>query len=170
MAAPGDFSFIASASWRGLLEDAYTAVTVSNAWDFFRTQAPPEDKGYMFWDTPELTAITKNMKCANEHSGASFASTMRVMQSIALMGWDAWAVARQNPFAEAQEKVIKSIKEEPIDTGFHNAWLMRKAYLAREMTEESMNEILLGPEPMGLTDATAKYTVAKQIQSLMKSG
>ncbi len=94
MTAPGNFSFITSQTSRNLLEDAYAATTASNAWDFFRTQAPPENKGYMFWDAPELTAITKNMKHANHHSGASFAYTMRAMQSIALVGWEAWAAAQ----------------------------------------------------------------------------
>ncbi len=94
MATPGDFSFINSTTQRVLIEDAYQAVTTSNAWDFFRTQAPPENRGYMFWDTPELTAITKNMKHANHHSGASFAYTMRAMQGIALVGWEAWAAAQ----------------------------------------------------------------------------
>ncbi len=169
MAAPGNFHFIASASSRDLLEDAYNAVTVSNAWDFFRTQAPPEDKGYMFWNTPELTAITKNMKHADLHSGASFAGTMRTMQSIALMGWDAWAAGYTKTFTDAQEKVVKSIKEEPIDNGFHNAWVMTKAHLAGKMTLELMNEILSKPKPTGyFSDELANYIVAQMIQSHMK--
>ena len=169
MEAPGDFSFIKSKSDRDMLEDAYNAVTVSNAWDFFQTQAPPDDKGYMFWNTPELTAIIKNMKHGDLHSGASFASTMRAIQSIALMGWDAWAVGHQRPFAEAQAKVIQNIKDEPIDNGMHYAWVMRKAHLAREMTQESMDEILSKPKPpAGLTDDTLYYIVAQMIQSHMK--
>ena len=169
MTAPGDFSFIPSASWKSLLEDAYTSVTMSNAWDFFQTQAPPEDKGYMFWNTPELTAITKNMKCADLHSGGTFASTMRAMQSIALIGWDAWATVYYKNFTDAQENVIKSIKDEPIDNGVHYAWIMRKEHLARDMTLERMNEILAKPPPpVGVTDDTICYTVAQMIHGYMK--
>ena len=172
MAAPGDFSFIKSKTERDMLEDAYNAVTVSNSWDFFRTQAPPDDTGYMFWNTHELMAITKNMKYRDLHSGASFAGTMRAMQSISLIGWDSWVAGQMRPsntisFAEAQVKVIQSIKDEPIDNGMHFQWIMRKEKFAREMTQESMAETLLGSTPVGLTDATIKYTVAKQIHGIM---
>lgn len=167
MSALGNFRFIASASWRDLLEDAYNAVTVSNAWDFFQTQAPPEDKGYMFWNTPELTAITKNMKCANLHSGGSFGSTMRAMQSIALIGWDAWVAGYTKNFTDAQDNVDESIKEEPINNGIHYTCVMRKEKFAHEMNLERMCEGMAIPKPERMSDETIQYIVAKDIESHM---
>jgi hypothetical protein len=173
MYATGDFSFIKDTSRRADLEDAYTAVTMSNAWDFFRTAAPPEDTGYMFWDAPELIAIGKNMKHSDLHSGASFALIMRAMQSIALVGWDAWVTGQlkasnAEAFKVAQVKVIKSIQDEPIDNGIHAAWLGRKEKHAREMTEESMGEILMVRPKEDLAEEYMKYSIAHDIQSAMK--
>lgn len=72
-------------------------------------------------------------------------------------------------FAEAKSVAIVQITSEPPDTGMHYAWIQRKAHLAKEMTEETMREILK-TNPWGLTDESAKFGVAQLIHHLMKHG
>lgn len=91
MTTPGDFSFLGERSFeRPMLADAYQAVTAAGLWDFFKLEAPPEDKGYMFWDSPELKRVEQHMKLLDQHSGASYGWTMRNMQAIARDGWDSY--------------------------------------------------------------------------------
>ena len=70
-------------------------------------------------------------------------------------------------FTDAQNAAIKHITSEPADNGMHAAWINTKARYAKEMTEESMKEVLK-KDPKGLTDESAKYGVAQLIQHLMK--
>ena len=77
---PGDFSWSAE---KEMLADAYQAITITGSWDFFRNLSPPEGKGYMFWDNPELQKVQAAMKLLNMHSGASYGYIMRCMESIA---------------------------------------------------------------------------------------
>ena len=89
MAAPGDFSFLNDPAYqRNMLADAYQAVTAAGLWDFFNFQTPPDNTGYMFWDSPELNRVQQHMKLLDHHSGASFSLTMRHMQAIARDGWE----------------------------------------------------------------------------------
>lgn len=70
-------------------------------------------------------------------------------------------------FTDAQNKAIKRIMSEPADNGMHMAWINTKARHAKEMTEDTMTEILK-TKSEGLNDAAAKYGVAQLIQHLMK--
>ncbi len=72
-------------------------------------------------------------------------------------------------FAEAQSAAIVQINKEPAENGMHYAWIQRKAYFAKEMTEETMRNILKS-KPKGLTDESAKFGVAQLIQHLMNHG
>lgn len=89
----GDFSFITDPMESEMLEDAYSAITSCNRWNFMRFENPPEDSGYMFWKNSDLSSISSAMKYS-EHSGASFAFTMREMQRIARIGWDSYMKQR----------------------------------------------------------------------------
>jgi len=70
--------------------DAYETIERLGLWEFFRTETPPEGKGYMFWSHPTMDRLTKEMKTANDHSGASWGLTMRTMEYIAKNGWEQW--------------------------------------------------------------------------------
>ena len=83
----GDFSFMKDKSFAPFLADAYQAVTAAGLWNWFRTETPPEGKGYMFWGPAELKEVEKHMKMLDHHSGASYGMTMRSMESIAKDGW-----------------------------------------------------------------------------------
>lgn len=84
---PGDFSFVRDPLTRMFLHDAYQAVSLANAWVALRTESPPADKGFMFHTSSTTDSIQKFMRYANEHSGASYAITMRAMERIAKKGW-----------------------------------------------------------------------------------
>ena len=69
-----------------LIQDMYDAVTLANAWDFVKKD--PGDDGFLFCKDPMMNAIRSHMKMLHDHSVASFASMMRVMQQIAMIGED----------------------------------------------------------------------------------
>ena len=79
------FETIYSAHESEMLRDAYQAITTCDLWDWLRTYTP--EKGFMFSGHPNLTRINAEIKY-DGHSGASHAMTMRVMESIAKVGWD----------------------------------------------------------------------------------
>ena len=58
-------------------------------WEWFKTEEPPEDEGYQWWDHPNINLISSNLS-NNDHSGASFACAMRNVQYIAKNGFTAW--------------------------------------------------------------------------------
>lgn len=91
----GEFSWMKESYDAAMLADAYQAITAAEQWPFFRNQAPPPDRGYMFWNAPELTLVQAKMRDPGVHSGASYAWTMREMQAIAKLGWEAWVVSRR---------------------------------------------------------------------------
>ena len=91
--ARGDFSFLTEKSERFMLDDAFKAVEATpGGWEFLRDESPPAGQGYMFWQHPTLKAIADRLY--DGHSGASYAITMRAMESIAKNGWNAWVAAR----------------------------------------------------------------------------
>lgn len=65
-----------------IIQDARNAVTKAKLWDWLATYEPEKDKGFMFSDHPNLRLIEAEMTYKG-HSGASFATVMRVMQSMA---------------------------------------------------------------------------------------
>ena len=88
MNAPGDFSFMTEPMERHFLEDAYKAVDSTGMWECIAKD--PGEGGFMFSQAPELKTIGAAMKHYDDHSGASFGWTMRVMQAIAQKGWYVW--------------------------------------------------------------------------------
>jgi hypothetical protein len=89
MITPGDFRFLANKWSTDELDDAYKAVTIAECWDWLaHPDVPTHGEGFMFNRSPELEKITNNMKLNDNHSGASFASVMRVMEFIAKHGWE----------------------------------------------------------------------------------
>ena len=60
-----------------------------NLWNWFKTESPPEDKGYSWWGHPNIMLISNKLP-NNPHSGATFSFALRQMQSIAKHGFDKW--------------------------------------------------------------------------------
>lgn len=71
-----------------LLQDADNAVTECNLWDWLKTFTPEEGKGFMHTRHENLDLINSKMKLLDEHSGASYAITMRTIEFVAKEGWD----------------------------------------------------------------------------------
>ena len=88
MYAPGDFSFVIEKMEATFLEDAYKAVESTGMWEYVAKD--PGGGGFMFCEDPELRTIGKAMKYHDDHSGASFAMTIRTMQYISKNGWEAY--------------------------------------------------------------------------------
>ena len=70
-------------------------ITRLELWDWFRTESPPENQGYSWWNHPNINKISDNLQddqgnLDNPHSGASFACSMRNMQAIAKEGFLVW--------------------------------------------------------------------------------
>ncbi len=74
-----------------MLNDAYQAVTVTGSWDLLKNFS---GESFMFSRDPFVANIMNAMALRDLHSGASFGMTMRVMESIAKHGWDAYREAR----------------------------------------------------------------------------
>jgi hypothetical protein len=101
MIREGDFSFVKSEMDRIFYEDAYSAIKkTDDGWAFLKTNSPPSNMGFMMWSHPTLDKINNNMSQIANHSGASFALTMRAMESIAKNGWDTWVAN----YIETQKK------------------------------------------------------------------
>jgi hypothetical protein len=91
----GNFDGLNLPKWdREMIQSGFEAVnSVEGGWEFLQTYNPPEDKGFMFSSGPPKqaeidTAIEKRY---GGHSGASYGSTMRILQYIARSGWNTYA-------------------------------------------------------------------------------
>jgi hypothetical protein len=62
------------------LEDAYQALQDSKLEDWFVEFNPPEDKGFMFANEPNLEILNKHLKLYSSHSGSSYGWTMKTLQ------------------------------------------------------------------------------------------
>ena len=71
------------------VRDMAETVTKLELCNWFLTESPPEDRGYMWWGHENVARIS-NALPDNPHSGASFACCMRNIQYIAKNGWVAW--------------------------------------------------------------------------------
>jgi len=71
------------------IKDMINTVNRLEIWDWFRNENPPEDKGYSWWDHPNIDLISKGLN-NNNHSGASFAGCLREIQFIAKNSWEEW--------------------------------------------------------------------------------
>jgi len=83
----GDFGFTDEME-REMLEDAYKAVNVNEAWAEMAKDPGPD--GFIFsTPTPLMTKVKASINY-NGHSGGSYDWTMRIMQKIATIGWNAF--------------------------------------------------------------------------------
>ena len=92
-----------------MLYDMFCAITQANQWKWLATYQPPEGKGFMFCDAPELREIDKHIEY-KEHSGATYGLCMRAMQVIAQTGFRGLAKLRGvNMDWESFMKEVESI-------------------------------------------------------------
>jgi hypothetical protein len=84
----GDFSCIADENTRMAFEDMYDAITKAEAWADVAKE--PAGQGFMWSRDAYLLRIEQHLKDRVSHSGGSYAATMRSMQHLARVGWDAF--------------------------------------------------------------------------------
>lgn len=93
-----------------MLKDAYDTITRLSMWDFLATLVVDESTGFMFMNNPVINTINKELKYTG-HSGASYAFTMRTMESIAKNGWSHYVKARglkRDPHASPTAPIAKN--------------------------------------------------------------
>ena len=67
----------------------HKAITQLQLWPQLRDQPPPEKTGYMYWNAPWVKQILQHPYVSGcGHSGATEAYCLRMMQVIAVQGWD----------------------------------------------------------------------------------
>ena len=83
------FVEVYGADFRPELLDMAQTTTRLGLWDWFQTENPPGDSGYMFWGHPNVSKISNGLE-DNQHSGATFGYCMRQMQAIAKQCFETW--------------------------------------------------------------------------------
>ena len=93
IAAPGDFAAIPEMdSWEAeMLKDIYDAVSELNMWENMRNFS---EQSFMFSRSTWLSEVQGKMKLMDSHSGSSYGCCMRIIESIAKDGWDAYVAGR----------------------------------------------------------------------------
>ena len=85
----GKFEFITDDTDRAYCINAHKAITITENWNYLATFVP--QKGFMLSKSPELDQIALEMHkdpISHNHSGASYAGIMRIMEFIAKKGYD----------------------------------------------------------------------------------
>ena len=89
MTTNGIFDCVEMNTERKMYTSAYNVIDRMEAWNILR-DTDPGDNGFMFSKNPELKKIMKEIAdmYVGGHSGLSMGITMRVMQYIAINGYD----------------------------------------------------------------------------------
>jgi len=84
-----EFNQITDESSRLMLQNAYQAITASEAWDYMKSF---NEQSFMFSSNPMTGKIMNKMEVLGYtgHSGSSFGWTMRCMEFLAKHGKDAF--------------------------------------------------------------------------------
>lgn len=70
-----------------MLQDAYDTIKRLGLWEWFGKFEPHANEGFMFTSDINVAMIGKELKY-QDHSGASFGITMRLVHHIAQNGWE----------------------------------------------------------------------------------
>ena len=91
-----DFNTIKDSHSRVMLENAYQAITVCEAWDFMKSFNDIQN-GFMFSNDPMTGKIMNKMEELgySGHSGFSFSWTMRMMEYLVKNGREAFLAKLQ---------------------------------------------------------------------------
>lgn len=89
----GLFEFIKNESNRELYKTAHSIITECNLWDWLNSYEVDEMHGYMFtkYDCDELYLLNYKLMehpTSGLHSGASYGTTLRIMDYIAKKGYN----------------------------------------------------------------------------------
>ncbi len=109
LVTPGNFNALNLPSLdREMLDLGYQAISsVEGGWDFLKTYEPPIYEGFMFISNPpsKLKQIEEAiLEKYGGHSGASYGYTLRNLQYIAQVGWDAYSKVILDKYGPAASK------------------------------------------------------------------
>ncbi len=114
MPSPGDFLAIPGMDrWEAsMLKDIYDAVTSANCWDAMKQSAV---ESFMFHGPAWVNQVHAHMKLLDQHSGSSYGITMRIVESIAKKGWEAYVNGRVAYYEErlAREAAERAAAQAP---------------------------------------------------------
>ena len=107
----GDFDSIGfeDSDTESALKDGYNSVDKLGLWDWFRRPDIPGHGGFVFSDHEELKMISREMTHQG-HSGTSFAFVMRIMQNIAVHGWDIYVDECLSSLTRARVSKVRKMK------------------------------------------------------------
>jgi len=92
----GDFASLGFGEHECLyLTDVYETVDKLDLWEELKTYSPEEGKGFMFSQAQIISKISSNIKLLDEHTGASYAWTLRQIEYIAKNGWEQYKLQRK---------------------------------------------------------------------------
>jgi hypothetical protein len=152
--APGDFSFCEDSWEAAALKNAYDAITTEKLCDFLKNNSPPEGKGFMFWNAPELRCLDAHMEPMG-HSGGSYGFTMRVMEHIAQNGWDAYVKLRleniEKKKREEDARKTQRQREEEQERAIQLQWRREQQQRERQQVIDWFNKQGL-PVPKEVTE------------------
>jgi hypothetical protein len=105
----GNFDGLNLPDWdREMIESGFKAISSVDGWDFLKSYEPPSGEGFMFVRNPpaKMQEIENAViQAYSGHSGGSYGCTMRILQSIAKGGWDAFAKESLDEYGPPKPKV-----------------------------------------------------------------
>jgi len=131
-----------------MLQDADSAITQCNLWEWLRDYTPEEGKGFMFSEHPNLEKITSAMKYGG-HSGSSYGWTMRQMEYIAKHGWTLFEFTRRRQHLTTVLRNVTNNDPSPLDIaeasrgvpGFESQADAMKRFSEGKMTYSEMRSL-----------------------------
>jgi hypothetical protein len=169
--AYGNFDALNLPLWdKEMIRAGFEAVeSVDGGWEFLRSYTPPADQGFMF-SLPTGKRLDIDDAIQNRyggHSGASYGCTMRVLESIAKEGWEAYAkrmLEKYGPpsseLTQFLDAVSPSTKECKPDTSLTQEQ-KREKFLAlpTDMSLDEQAKALreLGDVPMSYSEMRSRF-------------
>ena len=108
-----------------ILQDMESAIDKTNTWDWV-AKGDPGKWGYFMSPAPEIREIRKHLKFS--HNGKTFEAAMQEMQTLAILGIDAYCSAKTQPIAPPSEPKAGLVRTKEMDEKVRNEYINRKAF------------------------------------------
>jgi hypothetical protein len=108
-----------------ILQDLEAAIDKSNTWDWV-AKGDPGKWGYFMSPAPEIREIRKHLKFS--HNGKTFETAMQEMQTLAILGIDAYCSTKTQPIAPPSPPKAEPVRTKEMDEKVRNEYINRKAF------------------------------------------
>jgi hypothetical protein len=108
-----------------ILQDMESAIDKTNTWDWV-AKGDPGKWGYYMSPAPEIREIRRHLK--KTHTAKSFEAAMQEMQSLALLGIDAYCSTKTLPFPVGSAPKAGPIRTDEMDEKVRNEYKTRKPF------------------------------------------